>query len=238
MCGRYSLFVSPADLEERFDVTVTEYQPTYNAAPGQQLPVIRDVSAETLHHLEWGLIPPWAKSRDDSGHINARAETLGEKASFRDAFVQSRGDLSAGRCLVLADGFYEWTEKNGGKQPFRITRADEEPFAMAGLWTQWRPQTTQTGLDEFSGSGTGKRDELVETFTIVTTEPNELMADLHHRMPAVLPMTQEREWLTRPTVKARELLDPVSSEELRAYPVSTAVNNPANDVPEVTEAVE
>lgn len=240
MCGRYSLFVPPADLEERFDVDISAYEPRYNAAPGQSLPVITDERADTLETMEWGLVPPWAESRKD-GHINARAETLAETPSFRDAFAQSGSELRAGRCLVPADGFYEWVETNGTKQPYRVTLADGEPFAMAGLWTQWKPSTAQTGLDAFSG-GTGTETDsdhgVVESFAVVTTEPNDVVADLHHRMAVVLPREEERRWLTGTTADVRELFEPYPGETMRAYPVSRAVNDPSNDSPAVVEEVQ
>jgi putative SOS response-associated peptidase YedK len=256
MCGRYSLFLPREDIEERFDATFAEsFQPRYNAAPSQSLPVIADETPETIDTKEWGLVPPWADDRSDFGYINARAETLSEKPTFRDAFEGSTdGDLRVGRCLVPADGFYEWVESaerrsadtqaaaprnGGGKQPYRVTLAGEEPFAMAGLWAQWRPPQTQTGLDAFAGGGGGETGpEIVETFTVVTTEPNDLVADLHHRMAVILPEGREREWLTGSVDEARELLAPYPSDEMQAYPVSTAVNDPSNDTPAVTERVE
>jgi putative SOS response-associated peptidase YedK len=239
MCGRYSLFVPPDDLAARFGVDTSVYEPRYNAAPGQSLPVITDEDADTLQALEWGFVPPWADEKTDGGHINARAETLTETPSFRDAFEQeSDGELAAGRCLVPADGFYEWVETDGGKQPYRVTRTDDEPFAMAGLWAQWKPPTTQTGLDAFaSGAGNATDTDVVETFAIVTTEPNDLVADLHHRMAVVLDENEERRWLGDSTADVQELLAPYPSTEMRAYPVSTAVNDPSNDSPALVEPV-
>ena len=238
MCGRYSLFVPPEDISERFDVDVSAYEPRYNAAPSQSLPVITDEHAETLKTMEWGLVPSWADSRDDGGHINARAETLGETPSFRAAFEQEpHGEFSAGRCLVPADGFYEWVEANGRKQPYRVTLGDDEPFAMAGLWARWRPPTTQTGLDAFAGGDTDAGTDIVETFTIVTTEPNDLVSKLHHRMAVILPRDEEHRWLSETQSEARELLQPYPGDQMRAYPVSTLVNSPSNDSPAVVEAV-
>jgi len=237
MCGRYSLFVPPEELADRFDVDVSGHEPRYNAAPRQSLPVITDAKPGTVRHVEWGLVPSWADSRDRGGHINARAETLSETASFRDAFRQEDGDLAAGRCLVPADGFYEWVEVNGHKQPYRVTLADEEPFAMAGLWTQWRPPTTQTGLDSFAGSGDPDGETVVETFAIVTTEPNDLVADLHDRMAVVLPAEEERRWLRESAEEIGDLLAPYPADGMRAYPVSQTVNDPSNDSPDLVEAV-
>jgi len=245
MCGRYSLFVSPEQLEDQFDLDdVSAYEPRYNAAPSQSLPVVTDDQPATLQRLEWGLIPPWADERSAGGHINARAETLTETASFSDAFAQhTEGDLSVGRCLVPADGFYEWTETSAGKQPYRVTLTEEKPFAMAGLWAQWRPATTQTGLDAYTDGGettdgTDSTPEIVETFTIVTTEPNAVVEPLHHRMAVILPEDAYDEGLTAPAEEATELLSPFPGEGMRSYPVSTAVNDPANDNPELVEEVE
>lgn len=238
MCGRYSLFVPPAELADRFEVDVSAYEPRYNAAPGQSLPVVTDEDSATLRSLEWGFVPPWADSRNDAGHINARGETLAETPTFRAAFEQEcRGDLRAGRCLVPADGFYEWVDTDGGKQPYRVTLSDDEPFAMAGLWAQWKPPTTQAGLDAFTGESASDETDVVETFAVVTTEPNDLVADLHHRMAVVLDESDERRWLEGSTDELTGLLSPYPGERMRAYPVSTAVNSPSNDSPAVVEPV-
>jgi putative SOS response-associated peptidase YedK len=238
MCGRYSLFAPPEVVEERFDATFCEeFQPRYNAAPRQSLPVIGDDHDGEIRTMEWGLVPPWADSRDEGSFINARAETVADKPSFRDAF---RREEPGGRCLVLADGFYEWVEEDGGKQPYRVTLEGERPFAMAGLWTPFQPATEQTGLGEFGAGGDGSSDpgaggpDPVETFTIVTTEPNATVADLHHRMAVVLPEGREREWLTAPPGEAVDCLEPYEGE-MRAYPVPEAVNDPSNDSPAVAE---
>lgn len=239
MCGRYSLVAPPADVEQRFGATVAEeFEPRYNAAPRQSLPVVADDAPEVVRPMEWGLVPPWADSRSDAGFINARAETLAQKASFRDAFERD-GDVRAGRCLVPADGFYEWVEDESGTKPYRVTLADEELFAMAGLWAAWQPPTAQTGLDAFAGSGAaGPADpDTVLTFTIVTTEPNSTVEPLHHRMAVVLPAGREREWLAAGPEDATELLEPYGGE-MRAYRVPESVNDPANDSPAVVEPVE
>ena len=238
MCGRYSLFVPSADIEERFDVTVSDsYEPRYNAAPSQSLPVIPDIEPDRMQPMEWGLVPPWADSRGDGGHINARAETLTETASF-SASAQRRSD-SAGRCLVPADGFYEWVDQDGRNQPYRVERADGEPFAMAGLWAEFQPSTTQTGLDAFAdGTKTDEPSEPVRTFTIVTTQPNDLVEQLHHRMSVILPETAEQRWLDGRFADVVDLLEPYPSSALEYYPVSDAVNDPANDSPAVVEPLE
>ncbi|QPV62212.1 SOS response-associated peptidase [Halosimplex litoreum] len=235
MCGRYSLFAPPADVEERFDATFDdEFEPRYNAAPSQSLPVVTGDEPETIQRMEWGLVPSWADDRSDFEFINARAETVREKRSFADAY-ESR------RCLVPADGFYEWTDLGGssGKQPYRVTVGDDELFAMAGLWERWTPPQTQTGLGDFGGGSEPDSDpDPVETFTVITTEPNETVAELHHRMAVILDPAEEEQWLTGEPDAVESLLDPYSADAMRTYPVSTAVNNPANDTPEVLEEAE
>ncbi|WP_306053541.1 SOS response-associated peptidase [Natronococcus wangiae] len=248
MCGRYTLFVEQDDLEERFDARFTgPFSPRYNAAPGQKLPVITNDEPETIRRLEWGLVPSWADDATN-GLVNARAESVAEKPSFRAAYERRR-------CLVLADGFYEWAEtetgeriedsrsssdrrSDGGKQPYRIAFEDDRPFAMAGLWERWEPETTQTGLDVFGGGVEEEGDDggPLETFTVITTEPNDLVAELHHRMAVILEPDREREWLTADD--PRGCLEPYPAAELRAYPVSTAVNDPATDEPSLVEPLE
>jgi putative SOS response-associated peptidase YedK len=217
MCGRYAIFTPPDGLAERFSVPVPEVEPTYNAAPSQRLPVVPD-DAEEIRLARWGLTPAWADEPRDL--INARAETMDEKPSFRDAY----------RCLVPANGFYEWVEGANGKRPYYVTRPDREPFAMAGLRTRWESPARQTGLDAFSdGDADGGESGTIETFAVVTTEPAGVVADLHHRMAAILPREREHEWLSGGELSL------ASADELRAYPVSTAVNSPANDGPELIE---
>lgn len=240
MCGRYSLLLSADNLANRFNVTVPEsYQPRYNAAPGQSLPVITDEEPGAVRQQEWGLIPPWADSTDEGGYINARGETLEEKPSFRDAFRQeSTGTLQVGRCLVPADSFYEWTDLDGTTQPFRVTLTEERPFAMAGLWAQYQPETTQTDLGAFTGGGETDNADVIESFTIVTTTPNEVVEQLHHRMAVVLDPADEKRWLQEPVSEVADLLGPYPSTAMDVYPVSTAVNDPANDAPAVVEPIE
>ena len=219
MCGRYALFTPPDELAERFDVPTPDIEPTYNAAPSQYLPIIPD-DADEIRLARWGLTPEWADEKRDL--INARAETIEEKPSFADAK----------RCLVPANGFYEWVEEGNGKQPYYVSRRDGEPFAMAGLRTRWKPSSQQTGLDAFSDDGDDSNTaEPIETFAIVTTEPEGVVKDLHHRMAVILSREREREWLSD------EEFSLASADELRAYPVSTAVNSPGNDSPELVREV-
>jgi putative SOS response-associated peptidase YedK len=247
MCGRYTLFTSAADLAARFGADFGAVEPSYNCAPGQDLPVIADQSPDRAARMKWGLTPAWAEESFDL--INARAETVREKRSFADAFERRR-------CLVPADGFYEWVDGGGpdgddgrdggsGKTPYRVAFEDDRPFAMAGLYERWEPpepETTQTGLDAFGGGSGGEGADAddggpVETFTVVTTEPNDLVADLHHRMAVILDPDEEETWLRGDPDEAFELLDPYPGDELTAYPVSTRVNSPAVDAPELIEPV-
>ncbi|MFC6757708.1 MULTISPECIES: SOS response-associated peptidase [Haloarcula] len=232
MCGRYSLFAPPADIEARFDAAFDfEFEARYNAAPSQSLPVITGEDPDRIQRMEWGLVPSFAEEKNDHGYINARAETLSEKRSFADAY-ESR------RCLVPADGMYEWVAEDGGKQPYRVALPDDDLFAMAGLYERWEPPQRQTGLGEFGASGDqGGQDDVVETFTIVTTEPNDTVADLHHRMAVILDPDEESQWLTGDTDTAAELLGPYDGP-MRTYPISTAVNSPSNDSPDIIEPVD
>ncbi|ADQ67175.1 hypothetical protein C499_05448 [Halogeometricum borinquense DSM 11551] len=235
MCGRYSLFTPQEELAERFDATFeTPPEPRYNCAPGQRLPVVTDDDPEAFRFLKWGLVPQWADDQSVGNTlINARAETVREKPSFRDAFERRR-------CLVPADGFYEWVSADNGKQPYRVAFEDDRPFAMAGLWERWKPPQTQTGLGDFAGDGdaTDAEPEILETFTVVTAEPNELVSDLHDRMSVILAPDEEETWLHGDAADAESLLDTHPDTEMRAYPVSTRVNSPVNDDADIIEPVE
>lgn len=227
MCGRYTLFTPQLELEERFDATFDGFEPRYNAAPGQSLPVITDARPDDTRRLQWGLVPRWADDASNA-HINARSETAADKPAFDDAYRNRR-------CLVPADGFYEWVEEAGGKQPHRVAYKDDKPFAMAGLWERWTPETRQAGLGDFgSGASDPAEAEPLETFTILTTEPNEVVEPLHHRMAVVLAPEEESAWLEGEAVS----FDPAPAAEFRSYPVSTAVNSPGNDDPELVRSIE
>jgi len=252
MCGRYTLTVEAGDLAERFGVGVPErYEPRYNAAPRQELPVIRtgvdvddehgdsqptaidggEVGDRELAFSEWGLVPSWVDEPDDASRpINARSETVREKRSFRGAFERRR-------CLVPADGFYEWVERGGGKQPYRVTLSDESVFAMAGLYEVWEGEVAQASLAAFGADGDDDRRKRVESFTVLTTEPNDVVADLHHRMAVVLAPEDESTWLRGDPADAAALLEPYDGA-MRAYPVSTAVNDPGNESPGLLEPVD
>lgn len=217
MCGRFTLTTDPEKLARRFGIELPDEPllPRFNIAPTQTVPVILNDEPQRASLLRWGLVPAWAPDPSIGNRlINARAETLAEKPSFRTA-------LKKRRCLVLADGFYEWKKGPGGKTPMRITLADGSAFAFAGLWDVWRDANGQP----------------LRTFTIITTTPNELMSGIHNRMPVILPPEGERLWLddhAGPEAWQR-LLVPCPAEALRSYAVSRRVNSPTNDDPAVIE---
>jgi putative SOS response-associated peptidase YedK len=242
MCGRYTLFAAQAEVEERFGATADRpLEPRYNCAPSQSLPVVTNADPGRIRHLRWGLVPTWADDESTS-FINARSETVREKRSFAEPFERRR-------CLVLADGFYEWAERPstegdpgsgsaGGKQPYRVALADDEPFAMAGVYERWTPPRTQTGLSDFGGGAAETEPEAVESFAVLTTEPNDVVSPLHDRMSVVLAPDEEETWLHGEPEAAAALCDPYPPTEMRAYPVSTRVNSPANDDPSLVEPVD
>lgn len=212
MCGRTSLFAPATELAERFDASVPdEYHPRYNVAPTDPVEVVTAADPDAIRRFYWGLKPPWADG-DDEGFINARAESAAEKPAFADAWASRP-------CLVLSSGFYEWKETaRGPKQPYRVHRPDDVAFAMAGLHRTWEGD-----------------DERYETVTVLTTEPNDLVEPLHHRMAVVLPREEEETWLTTGPDERRDLCRPYPRDDLDAYPVSTAVNDPSNDSPAIVE---
>src|SRR6056297_406518 len=229
MCGRYTLYTDPERLRERFDAEPDRpLEKRYNCAPGQQLPVITNDEPDRMQFFKWGLTPAWAD--EEQGLINARAETVRQKRSFADAY-ESR------RCLVPVDGFYEWADRGEGKRPYRVAFEDDRPFAVAGLWERWDEPTRQTGLAEFGSGGASDESSTLETFTIITTEPNDLVADLHHRMAVILPPEHESEWLHGDPDAVVDLLEPYPDDELHAYRVSERVNSPANDDPSLVDPV-
>ena len=208
MCGRYALTSPPEVIAERFHLLWTpEIEPHHNIAPSQMIPVVRETGeGRALAMLKWGLIPWWAKDAHIGMKlINARAETLGSKPAFRDAYHRRH-------CLVPADAFYEWKAVAGRKQPYCIRMRDQTVFGMAGLWERWKDP---------SGEG-------VESCTIVTVDANALVAQLHDRMPLILAPGDYDAWLA---AGSGELPRAVAAEEMVAYPVSPLVSNARNDVP-------
>ena len=216
MCGRFTLTQDQDAFDERFSFTGPDlgWVPSYNIAPTQQVVAITSEGAQNRAQLmRWGLVPFWAKDPTIGNRmINARAETLGEKPSFRDAFKKRR-------CLVVGDGFYEWRRDGGRKRPMRITVARREPFAFAGLWESW-------------GKGSGER---LVTCTIITTSANDFMEPIYDRMPVILPREAEEAWLdpdSEDVGALSELLLPYPSDQMNAHEVSTLVNSPRNNSPE------
>jgi len=215
MCGRFTLTIDINTVAKAFHVAPTvQATARYNIAPTQEVVTVMRNGAAHLDLLRWGLIPSWAKEESiGSKMINARAETLAEKPSFK-------GLLRSKRCLVVADGFYEWKQEHGGKVPMYITMKDHEPFAFAGLWDTWK----------------SPEGEQIRTCTIITTNPNDVVLPIHNRMPAILTPEAREEWLD-PGLQddhvLLHLLSPYPSDAMIARPVSRLVNNPRNDSPEL-----
>jgi len=216
MCGRYTqTLAGPILLSRfRFGETALDLNPRYNIAPGQEAPVVVYEAAKTPAMMRWGLVPSWAKDPAIGNKmINARAETITEKPSFK-RLIERR------RCLVLADGFYEWRKEERRKVPVRFVLKDREPFAFAGLWDRWR---NPDGAE-------------MRTFTIITTAANELMRPVHDRMPVILAREAEEPWLDAGSGNTAAILSsslkPYPAELLEAYDVTTLVNSPKNDRPE------
>lgn len=221
MCGRFTLQTPSNELAKLFNVIVPDLSPRYNIAPSQQIATVRlkpEDEKRELAMLHWGLIPFWANdSKTGYRMINARAETVAQKPSFRNAFKKRR-------CLVVADGFYEWQKTNGKKQPFLIHMKDDRPFAFAGLWEHWEGD-----------------DEEIESCTIIVTDANDLLEPIHDRMPVILSPDEYDFWLDPEFAdkkKLEEMLLPYPDNDLEAYPVSTVVNNPKNDVEKCVERVD
>jgi putative SOS response-associated peptidase YedK len=225
MCGRFTLTTSVRDLANLFQATPMEtpgLQPHYNIPPSMPVLAVRKLPGDAqrqLVALRWGLIPSWSKDPSIGNRlINARAESAATKPSFREAFGNRR-------CLILADGFFEWKKQGRKKQPYLIRMRDGKPFAFAGLWECWHPPD----------------DGPVETCAILTTNANELVQPLHDRMPAILKPQDYDRWLN-PDVHEKEELEPLlhscPAEQMMAYPVSALVNSPRHDDPTCVEAIE
>jgi putative SOS response-associated peptidase YedK len=217
MCGRFTLAVDPAQLQEAFpwaDIS-TQVVPRFNIAPTQPVAVIPNTGENRMDYFRWGLVPSWAKDPEIGNRlINARAESLAEKPSFRSAYRRRR-------CLVLADGFYEWKQESGSrvKTPMYVRMASGKPFAFAGLWEIW---------NDPDGSE-------MRSCAIITTSPNRLMEGIHNRMPVILEEGDYQAWIDpgeRRPEDLQPLLTPFPDELLTAYPVSRLVNSPQNDLPD------
>jgi len=214
MCGRFTLFEADKVLSREFGVSgIPLLSPRYNIAPSQPVAAVRATpagSGRELALLRWGLVPSWSKDPTIGNRlINARAETVREKPSFRNAFRRHR-------CLIPASGFYEWQREERGKQPYFVRMRDERLFAFAGLWDRWESQDKG----------------VIETCTILTTAANAVLAPIHDRMPVILPPTEYARWLDpalRDTDSLSPLLVPFPPEEMLAFPVSRRVNAPSVD---------
>jgi len=218
MCGRFTLTANPADVQDTFSNFnfTTQFAPRFNIAPSQPILAIPNDDKLTADFFVWGLIPMWAKDPSIGNRlINARGETLAEKPSFRGSYRHKR-------CLILADGFYEWKSTAGKKTktPYFIHMQNRKPFAFAGLWDHWE-----------SPDGSS-----IKTCTIITTSPNELMESIHDRMPVIVHPRDYGKWLD-PAPQTPETLGPIikpyPAEAMSAYPVSTSVNSTTNDAPEL-----
>ena len=215
MCGRFTLFADYEQILERFDVDVAfdeeNYSPNFNVAPSQSVvSIINDGNSNRLGSLRWGLIPKWAEN-EKIGYklIDARSETVESKPSFRHAFLKKR-------CIIVMDSFYEWVAGPDGKIPMRIKMKSDETFGAAGLWESWK----------------NPNGDLIHSCTILTTEANTLVKDIHDRMPVILTRENEKEWLN-PSLQDKEVLKsmliPYDAALMEAYPVSSEVNSPKNN---------
>ena len=222
MCGRFVQYSDPEVYASHFDLdAICEATPRYNVAPTQPALAIRGTNEgeRELVPLRWGLVPSWSKGLASRySMINARAETVNSKPAYRNAFKHRR-------CLIPAEGFYEWKAGKAGKTPFLIRRNDKEPFAMAGLWERWR----------------GEDEQVIESCTIVVTDANDLLRPVHDRMPVILAHGDYAGWLDTKNENKDELLamlKPASPVHWSMHPVSRQVNSPRNDGPELLEAVD
>jgi putative SOS response-associated peptidase YedK len=220
MCGRITLRATPEDLGSHFGVSKVDCLPRFNIAPTQDVATVRDSGqGRELVFLQWGLIPSWAKDKKIGAKlINARAETVAEKPAFRSAFKHRR-------CLIPADGFFEWKKEGAKKQPHYITLQDGGLYALAGLWQECRSEG----------------GEAIRSCTIITTRANDLIQPLHDRMPVILDPGDYAEWLDRmprPKEELMSLLRPFPSDKMRSYPVSSMVNSARNQGPGCIEQEE
>lgn len=218
MCGRFA-FYSPSEATTALFGVHTDIgiEARYNIAPTQFVAAIRndDADSRELVMLRWGLVPFWAKDPAIGNHmINARAETVAEKPSYRNAYKKRR-------CLILANGFYEWRKEAGGKTPYFITTEDDSPFAFAGLWERWDSKET---------------DESLQTTTIITADANEFMASLHHRMPLILQPESADRWLSGDNDMIHDVAG--IAPPLKAWPVDRRVNNARNEGAELIKKLE
>jgi putative SOS response-associated peptidase YedK len=229
MCGRFTQKSERKVISLEFYVKEfgSEVFTSYNVAPGQDAGVILGGDVIRYDRYRWGLVPFWAKdTKIGYRMINARSETVTEKPSFRNAF-------KARRCLVPADGFYEWRKDGQYKTPFYIHLASNRPMSFAGLWETWQSKESKNAASDT------ERAEPLHTFTIITTEANEKLLPLHDRMPVIVPPEKRSVWLKEDTHpdQLKQLLEPYPSEEMAFHEVSKMVNTPKNNRPECIEPV-
>jgi putative SOS response-associated peptidase YedK len=211
MCGRFQLTASPEEIAEHFQLSrLPKYQPSYNIAPARKILCIVELEDKSLKavNLFWGLVPSWSKDTKNSHHlINARAETIREKPSFRVAFQKRR-------CLIVAQGFYEWQKLESGKQAYHIHRKDNQLFAFAGLWEHWQQE-----------------EQTLYSCSIITTEAAELMRPIHERMPVIISQNHYHRWLdkTDDGKQAYNLIETSAYKAMNTTPISNWVNNPQHD---------
>ena len=219
MCGRFFIDLSPSDILERFKIPGQEsFFQNYNITPSQQIAAIRaGETGRELVNLKWGLLPSWSKTdKSQYSMINARAETVHSKPAYRNAFRQRR-------CLIPASGFYEWQKTATGKQPWAIGMKDDAPFAMAGIWEHWQ-----------------QGEQVIESCSIIVTESNDCIRPIHDRMPCIISAEEYDQWLDKGNTKTDDLLHLLRSypsDAMKAWPVSTRVNSPANNSPENIQAL-
>lgn len=213
MCGRFNLFANKQELIERFQLVNGvdfDLSERYNIAPSQDVfTVVKGKDGNRGGFLRWGLIPSWANdAKIGYKMINARAETVDKKPSFKNLLLRRR-------CFIIANGFYEWKKIGDEKQPYHMRQKNKEPFAFAGLWDRWE-----------------NNGQMIQSCTMITTEPNKLVQPIHDRMPVILTKEAERIWLdpsVEDPVQLKRLLVPFPSAKMEAYPISSAVNNPQQD---------
>ncbi len=213
MCGRFTITAKAEEFQQRLELgeMPDDWQPRYNVAPSQPIPVVTDADQRHVQWMQWGLVPFWAKNPAIGGKmINARAETVAEKPAFRQSFLRRR-------CLILADGFYEWMKTGGRKAPsipYYFHEKNHAPFTFSGLWDQWEDQD-------------GKK---LQSCTIITCPANEIVGPIHARMPVILDDAKRWDWLTSNNLEElQSMLGPIGNSYLSAYPVSRSVNSPAVD---------
>ncbi|MDO6437063.1 SOS response-associated peptidase [Cyclobacterium sp. 1_MG-2023] len=222
MCGRYSVKQDLKKVEDQLKLRLSEkaknWKPSYNIAPSQLAPVVTSDKPDVIDVFHFGLVPHWAKDKKVGYKmINARSETLLEKPSFKPLLVNNK------RCLVLADSFFEWKKQGKEKQPFRIYLPEREVFFFAGLWSSWKDP----------------EGEMYNSYSIITTAPNKLMAKIHDRMPVILTREEEKMWL-EPDQNPKDLLKLLNAypaDAMKAYEISSKVNKPTNNYPEILDPV-